>query len=951
MKREFSALNGEFDLLVCGGGIYGAWTAYDAALRGLRVALVEQRDWASATSSASSKLIHGGLRYLETYDFKLVRKALRERRMLLQAAPHRVWPLRFGVPVYADSRNGTLKLKAGLTLYDTLAGFPDDPMRHHHFDHAHFSEHFPFLDDATLKGGFTYGDAQTDDARLVLELVAGAMAHGAVCVNYARLVKWKEDRGRVCGATVQDAVSDATAHVHARQYVSTAGQWTTATEQGRAWCRLSKGIHLVLPALPTSEAILLTAKSDGRVFFIIPWYGRTLLGTTDTDYRGDIDHVTVEAEEVDYLLAAANRYLKTAWTKENVIGSYAGVRVMKPSDATASFCGQPRLGIENSGQRTASRYRRQAHLGARRCDRHCRRGVRAPWSGCCLCHQWQGFSMEAAAGFCRLVGRDYRAGTTTRYRCRVCKMADASPWQSYRSGIRSRQRGATTGGAHRARASIHLCRSVVVCTRRDGCSSIRLVAPSHAVADPGKTGRGRTAPFCRVAVAVAGLGCQQNDAGGGGLPAMIVAAALDLGTTGIKAGLLSQDGTLGGIVSRHAPRLSADGGRYESDALAYAETADTVLAECLAQTDAPDMPLGLCCQRSSFLIWERASGKPVTPLISWQDDRGAESCAALRDREGMMRELSGLPLTPYYLAPKLRVLLQSNPSWRERLLSGAWLLGTLDTFLIWRWTGGKQHVIDVSMAARTLLLDIHSQQWSPVLCELFGIPLQILPQVRPSAGMGLHLENGLILQASLGDQSAALVASISAGQPEALVNLGTGGFVVCYLPENKYEPDGYLQTLVWQDAARQVHLASEGTLNSIAAALKPYPAKACRVDELASDDIFCLAEPSGLGAPYFRSDLGLTFSEPVEHLPPQRMALLLQEGIIFRVTRILEDFQREFGIERVYLSGGLSGLPCLQLGIAQCVPFAAYRLLQTDSQPERCGAAGGRHGVDRGQKG
>jgi glycerol-3-phosphate dehydrogenase len=333
MKRDFSALQGEFDLLVCGGGIYGAWTAYDAALRGLKVALVEQGDWASATSSSSSKLIHGGLRYLETYDFRLVRKALKERRMLLQVAPHRVWPLRFGVPVYADSRNGTLLLKAGLTLYDTLAGFPDEPMRHHHHGRQEFSEHFPFLDDATLKGGFTYGDAQTDDARLVLELVAGAMAHGAVCVNYARLIEWNEDRGRVCGATVQDGVTGETLQVHARQYVSAAGQWTTATEQGRAWCRLSKGIHLVMPALLTDEAILLTAKSDGRVFFVIPWYGRTLLGTTDTDYRGDIDSVVVEVEDVDYLLAAANRYLKTAWTKEDVVGSYAGVRVMKQSDA------------------------------------------------------------------------------------------------------------------------------------------------------------------------------------------------------------------------------------------------------------------------------------------------------------------------------------------------------------------------------------------------------------------------------------------------------------------------------------------------------------------------------------------------------------------------------------------------------------------------------------------
>jgi glycerol kinase len=331
------------------------------------------------------------------------------------------------------------------------------------------------------------------------------------------------------------------------------------------------------------------------------------------------------------------------------------------------------------------------------------------------------------------------------------------------------------------------------------------------------------------------------------------------------------------------------------------------------------------------LLWDRASGLPVTPLISWQDDRGAESCAALRDWEDTIRELAGLPLTPYYLAPKLRVLLRKHPVWRERLLRGEWMLGTLDTFLIWRWTGGKQHLIDVSMAARTLLMDIRTRQWSPALCELFDIPQQILPQIKPSAGWSLKLENGLVLQASVGDQSAALVASIAPGQPEALVNLGTGGFVFCYLPEGRSAPEGYLQTLVWQDAAQQVHFGSEGTLNSIAAALATYPVAGCSVEELASDDIFCLSEPSGLGAPYFRSDLGLRFSEPVEHLSAQRIALLLQEGIIFRVARILEDFQREFGIERVYLSGGLSGLPCLQQGIAQCVSVATYRLLQTDA--------------------
>ncbi|GAB4116217.1 MAG: FGGY-family carbohydrate kinase [Sideroxydans sp.] len=411
---------------------------------------------------------------------------------------------------------------------------------------------------------------------------------------------------------------------------------------------------------------------------------------------------------------------------------------------------------------------------------------------------------------------------------------------------------------------------------------------------------------------------------------MIAAIGLDLGTTSIKAGLLSRDGTLNGIVARPAPAIVADGGRYESDALAYAETADAVLQECLAGSPSP-LPFGLCSQRSSFLLWERASGRPVTPLISWQDDRGAASCADLRASEHTVRELTGLPLTPYYLAPKLRGLLREQPTWRERLSSGEWLLGTLDTFLIWRWSGGKCHQTDASMAARSLLMDIQSGQWSAELCALFDVPPQILPQITSSTGLDLPLQNGLHLQASLGDQSAALVAVIADGEPQALVNLGTGGFVVRYLPAGRQAPRGYLQTLVWQDAGQQMHYAAEGTLNSIAAALADYPVAACQVGELARDDIFCLAEPSGLGAPYFRSDLGLTFSGPIGHLPPQRIAALLLEGIIFRVVRILEDFRREFGLERVYLSGGLAHLPCLQQGIAGCVPLAVYLLRQTDA--------------------
>lgn len=276
-------------------------------------------------------------------------------------------------------------------------------------------------------------------------------------------------------------------------------------------------------------------------------------------------------------------------------------------------------------------------------------------------------------------------------------------------------------------------------------------------------------------------------------------------------------------------------------------------------------------------------------------------------------------------------MLQQHPAWLTRLKSGALRVGTLDTFLIWCWSGGKYFVTDASMAARTLLMDVGRQQWSELLCELFAIPLQILPQIIASEAMQLKLDNGLTLQASIGDQSAALLASIAADSREALVNLGTGVFVVRNLAEGASPPGGYLNTLVYQDSAQQAHFASEGTLNSIAAALAPYPVSECRLEELGRDDVFCLAEPSGLGAPFFRGDLKVQFSEPVTHFPPRRIAALMLEAVVFRVALIVADFQRDTPVERVYLSGGLSGLGCLQQGIAQCVSAGVYHLYQAEA--------------------
>jgi glycerol-3-phosphate dehydrogenase len=332
--RDCSALRqNEFDLLVIGGGIYGAWTAYDAAKRGLKVAIVEQADWAAATSSASSKLIHGGLRYLESYDFKLVRKALAERNMLLTCAPHRVWPQRFGVPIYADSRTGFWLMKAGLMLYDALANFPQKILAHRSYSKAQFATKFPCLKTANLTRGLSYGDAQTDDARLVFELITGAQMLGAVCLNYCQFQQVITTNNVATGAQLHDLISDEKLTVRARQIVNATGQWISTSALGKSWCRLSKGVHLTLRGGLTDEALLLTAPQDGRVFFIIPWYGMTLLGTTDEDYLGDINQLASTAADADYLLTAANHYLQTNLREEDIVARYAGIRVMQRSDA------------------------------------------------------------------------------------------------------------------------------------------------------------------------------------------------------------------------------------------------------------------------------------------------------------------------------------------------------------------------------------------------------------------------------------------------------------------------------------------------------------------------------------------------------------------------------------------------------------------------------------------
>ncbi len=335
LQRAVPALRGRpYDLLVIGGGIYGAWTACDAAARGLSVALVEARDWAAGTSSASSKLIHGGLRYLENFEFGLVRESLHERRTLSRIAPHLVRPLRFAMPVSRGDRAGRLKLAAGLTLYDLLAGRDQPVARHGRLSRAAMRKRFPFMAAEALLGGFDYGDCQEDDARLTLEVVAAAQAQGADCANRVTAETLLEENGRIHGARLHDTETGDRFELRAQAVVVAAGPWSRALLGAAAPpMQLVKGVHLVMPAIPDCRhAFLLTAPQDGRVMFVIPWYGRTLVGTTEAEVA-DPQQLQVAAAERQYLLeAVVARLPGLGWRASDIIACYAGVRTLPVAD-------------------------------------------------------------------------------------------------------------------------------------------------------------------------------------------------------------------------------------------------------------------------------------------------------------------------------------------------------------------------------------------------------------------------------------------------------------------------------------------------------------------------------------------------------------------------------------------------------------------------------------------
>jgi len=324
LKRE------EFDLVVIGGGVTGAGIALDGASRGLKVALIEAGDLASGTSSRSSKLIHGGLRYLEQYDFKLVKEALREREMMVTTlAPHLVKPVSFLFPLTEKFRERTY-VGAGLALYDLLRGFKRALPWHKHLDQKKVAKVAPSLRSDIITGGIQYFDAQVDDARHTMLIARTAKRYGARISTYTEVTDLIREGKRVIGVKVRPEGGRAF-DVKAKVTILAGGVWTSPLYKRFGLkpgyeVRMSKGAHIVVPGDAISSESGIIIKTPLSVLFIIPWFGKWIVGTTDTEYKDDLGSPVASKADVDYILTQANRVLTPRLKLSDVIGVYAGLR-------------------------------------------------------------------------------------------------------------------------------------------------------------------------------------------------------------------------------------------------------------------------------------------------------------------------------------------------------------------------------------------------------------------------------------------------------------------------------------------------------------------------------------------------------------------------------------------------------------------------------------------------
>ncbi len=400
---------------------------------------------------------------------------------------------------------------------------------------------------------------------------------------------------------------------------------------------------------------------------------------------------------------------------------------------------------------------------------------------------------------------------------------------------------------------------------------------------------------------------------------MTLSLGLDLGTTRIKAGALGRDGRLERVISAPVPPLSGTDPIRESDAVAYVAAAETLLAE-LAAPLPRGTPVGIAFQRSTFVLWDPRSGAPVAPMISWVDRRAADWCERHRSQEDEVIRTTGLRLSAHYAGPKLATLLSERPALGEELATGRIVFGNLDRFALRSWSGAGAEATDLTMGARTLLLDLARGDWSEAMLLLFEVPRACLPEIRPTVGRRVALRCGATLTAAIADQAASVLAALRRERDGVLVNLGTGGFVLRIVGAQDPAPAGYLRAPVLPSGDGEAVYALEGTINGVAASVDRLPGKPTPLpEEDPTPDALCIPDAAGVGSPHWLPLCPQTFHPAAASLPPPEVRRIVLEGIVFRVREIVEDLCGGIPRGRVLLAGGVTREPFLAKALASCL--------------------------------
>ncbi|MFQ5635498.1 MAG: FGGY family carbohydrate kinase [Gammaproteobacteria bacterium] len=437
------------------------------------------------------------------------------------------------------------------------------------------------------------------------------------------------------------------------------------------------------------------------------------------------------------------------------------------------------------------------------------------------------------------------------------------------------------------------------------------------------------------------------------------ALAIDLGSTRFKLGCAAPDGRLVCVYSVAAPRATGEGLIREIDPPAVLRSIELLWNE---YPDAPaGQPLGLVCQRSTFLIWDRESGRALTPLVSWQDRRAADWCTRHVDVDAVLRRRAGLLLSPHYAGPKLAAMLADDDALAARLNASDALFGNLDAWLTWVWTDGAVHRTDLTMAARTGMADIVTGDWSDELLDWYRVPRAALPEIVATDARPVELGNGLRLGIGIADQASGALASLGADGDAALVNLGTGGFVLRPVADADRRVPGYLTAPIFSSptqiprkpSTRGVRCVLEGTINGAGPAVAAFGAGPVELPNRDHcQDGFAIPDMTGIGSPHWRPEVGLTLSPAARRLGAQERRRVVVEGLLFRVFEILRDLGGGQLPRNVRLSGGLANEPGIARGLASLLGRPVEVLDEPESgllgaarlalglEPQRTGSAG-----------